>query len=165
MTGIASASPHPAAKLADESALAKNRAFQSAHTTADNRKLADHVRRTENMLGLVISAWLVIRNYRKIHWPTFVALFSYIDLIGYLPGLARVYQKKSPEIERGFYWAYNLTHTFLTAIPIAALATWRYGRPWSALGIFIHLFGDRGLLGNFMKIPGGEFEHFNRDDV
>lgn len=119
----------------------------------------ERVRRAENLLGLVISAWLLVQHRRSVNWATFVVLFAYIDIVGYLPGLARVHHKKSPIIEKPFYWAYNSTHTFVTAIPVAALLVWRdRPRRWSALAVFIHLFGDRGLLGNFAKEIGGEFE-------
>lgn len=121
-----------------------------------------YVRRAESVLGLAISVFLLFKHRKTINWVTFVALFAYIDVVGYLPGLARVHQKRSPIIEKPFYWAYNATHTFLTAIPVAALTTWR-SRPgrWSALAVFIHLFGDRGLLGNFTKKVGEEFEHID----
>ncbi len=120
------------------------------------------VRRAENLVGLVISAWLLFLHRRQVNWMTFTVLFAYIDVVGYLPGLARVHQKNSPIIEKPFYWAYNSTHTFFSAIPVAALFVWR-DRPrlWSGLAVFIHLFGDRGLLGNFTKAVGSEFEHLS----
>jgi len=126
---------------------------------------ADHVPalrvgRAESLLGLIISSWLLVRHWRDVNWATFIILFSYIDIIGYLPGLARVHQKRNPVIETPFYWAYNATHTFLTAVPVAAIMVWLDRRHrWSALAVFIHLFGDRGLLGNFTKVVGNEFEH------
>jgi hypothetical protein len=133
-----------------------------AHTVgAVQSGTPEWIRRAENLVALAASAILVVRQWRQINWATFVILFSYIDLIGYLPGLARVHHKKSLVIEKPFYWAYNSTHTFLTAAPVAALLVLRdrQRRPWSALAICVHLFGDRALFGAFSKPVGSAFEH------
>ena len=116
--------------------------------------------RLEYLTALVLTAVLVLTHLRDINWLIFVLAFLYIDLIGYIPGLIRVFVKKSAYIEKPFYYAYNTTHSFVTAIPIAVIGWYLIDARWSLLAIFLHLFGDRALLNNYTKDVNGPFEHY-----
>ncbi len=95
-----------------------------------------------------------------IRWAVAVGLFLYIDLIGYIPGLIAYLRSETGRVHPVFHHLYNITHTWLTAGAVMLLWSWLVGPEWAMLTIPIHLFGDRGLLGNYAKPVSQPFEHF-----
>ncbi|MEU7020192.1 hypothetical protein ABZ990_05990 [Streptomyces sp. NPDC046203] len=114
--------------------------------------------RAEYMVGLVISAWLLIAHWDEVRWPVAVGLFLYIDLIGYIPGAIAHHRARDGRVSRVYYVLYNTMHSWLTAGAVVGLWAWVFGWEWALLAVPIHLCGDRGLLGNFLKPFSVEFE-------
>jgi hypothetical protein len=50
-----------------------------------------------------------------------------------------------------FYVLYNVMHNWVTAGLVIAAWAWLVNPEWALLAVPIHLFGDRGLLGNYFK--------------
>ncbi|MFE9632385.1 hypothetical protein [Streptomyces sp. NPDC006463] len=114
--------------------------------------------RTEFVVGLLLSAGLLIAHWDEVRWPVAVGMFAYIDVIGYLPGALAHRRAKGRPIPRGYYVLYNTMHSWLTAGAVVALWGWLVGWEWALLAVPVHLCGDRGLLGNFFKPFGVAFE-------
>lgn len=93
-----------------------------------------------------------------IRWVPFLALFFYIDLIGYVPGAIAARRSRDGYIHKGFYVLYNTMHTLLTAGAVAGVYSLLFGPEWALLALPIHLFTDRGLIGNQLKSFGMRFE-------
>ncbi len=107
--------------------------------------------RIEYLMCFFISVYFFFINIESINWWLFIALFMVIDLVGYIPGMLRTLVTKNQVPERIFYILYNITHN-LTVIGALVFMCWQMGwLDWSFLAIPIHLFGDRGVLGNFYK--------------
>ncbi len=107
--------------------------------------------RIEYICLLVISLVFFYQHLQDINWIHFAFMFAIIDLIGYIPGYFYVKYTKKTVPNRYFYILYNITHNF-GVIFLVALVLWQLNLlTWSFLAIPIHLFGDRGLLGNFYK--------------
>ncbi|WP_406835976.1 hypothetical protein ACICHK_05555 [Streptomyces sp. AHU1] len=114
--------------------------------------------RAEYCAGLALSAGLFLWHLGEVRWLVAVALFSYIDVIGYLPGALAHHRFKGGEIPRVYYVLYNAMHSWLTAGAVVALWAWLVRPEWALLAVPIHLCGDRGLLGNFLKPFAVAFE-------
>ncbi|AOY82445.1 hypothetical protein BJP36_23590 [Moorena producens JHB] len=107
--------------------------------------------RIEYIALLVVSLIFFYQHLQDINWIHFAFLFAMIDLIGYIPGYFYVKYTKKNVPHRYFYILYNITHNFVLFF-ILALILWQLNLlTWSFLAVPIHLFGDRGLLGNFYK--------------
>jgi hypothetical protein len=114
--------------------------------------------RAEYLVGFAISTGLILAHLGEIRWIPFIALFLYIDLIGYIPGALAFRRSKGRPISKAYYVLYNLMHSLITQATVAALWMWLVGPEWALLALPFHLFGDRGLFGNFMKSFALPFE-------
>ena len=99
----------------------------------------------------IISLIALYQNIEQINWIQFILIFALIDLIGYIPGYLYVKRSNQQVPNRTFYILYNLTHNFGVIFLILFICWQLNWLSWSFLAIPIHLFGDRGLLGNFYK--------------
>ncbi|WP_369211876.1 hypothetical protein [Streptomyces flavofungini] len=114
--------------------------------------------RAEYLVGLAVSAWLLIAHLDEVRWPVAFGLFAYIDLIGYLPGALAHRRARGGAVPRVYYVLYNAMHSWLTAGALVSLWAWTVGWEWALLAVPLHLCGDRGLLGNFLKPFSVPFE-------
>ncbi|WP_406255788.1 hypothetical protein [Streptomyces chartreusis] len=128
---------------------AKNR-FETKTTFAFSRM--------EWLAFLIVSLVLAFRHLSEISWGVFVALFAVIDVIGYIPGAIAHRCSPDKRIARGYYVAYNVMHSLVTAGVIAGAWTLFAGPEWALLALPIHLLGDRALFGNSFKPFGVAFE-------
>lgn len=113
--------------------------------------------RAEYLVSFAFSAVLFIVHIQDIRWGPALLLFAYIDIIGYLPGLF-VHWWNRGDVPRVFYVLYNVMHSWITAGLVIAVWVWLVGPEWALLAVPIHLFGDRGLLGNYFKSFAEPFE-------
>lgn len=107
--------------------------------------------RAEYLLGLVISTVLIIWHWSEIRWLPAIGLFAYIDLIGYIPGAIAFHRSETKRISKVYYVLYNTMHSLVTQTAVVGLWMWLVKPEWALLLIPFHLFGDRGLFGNFLK--------------
>jgi hypothetical protein len=114
--------------------------------------------RLEYLAALFISLGFAVSHYHEIRWWVFALLFSYIDLIGYLPGALAYKIANGKQIPKIFYILYNSMHSLLSALLVAALWAWFVKPEWALLAIPIHLSGDRSIFGNFLKPFNVSFE-------
>ncbi|MEU1850940.1 hypothetical protein ABZ499_17090 [Streptomyces sp. NPDC019990] len=114
--------------------------------------------RAEYLVGFVLSIILIIVHFQEIRWIPFVALFAYIDLIGYIPGAIAFRRSADGRISKAFYVLYNTMHSLITQAVVVGLWLWLVGPEWALLAIPFHVFGDRGMFGNFLKPFGLPFE-------
>lgn len=114
--------------------------------------------RAEYLVGFAVVTGLMIAHYDEIRWLPALILFLYIDVIGYLPGALAYRRSPDGRIAKGYYVAYNLMHSLATQAVVAGLWIWLYGPEWALLVLPFHLFGDRGLFGNFLKPFALSFE-------
>jgi hypothetical protein len=114
--------------------------------------------RLEYLVALGVSLYFFIAHIDQVRWIPAVALFLYIDLIGYLPGAIAYHVSKTKRIARAYYVLYNTMHSFVTQFVVVMLWVWLSGPEWALLAIPIHLCGDRALFGNFLKPFSVTFE-------
>uniref|UniRef100_UPI0030C68843 hypothetical protein n=1 Tax=Streptomyces bohaiensis TaxID=1431344 RepID=UPI0030C68843 len=114
--------------------------------------------RLEYALGLAVATVLLLANLGEVRWVAFVALFVYIDLIGYIPGAMAHHRSPTGEVHRAYYVLYNVMHSLVTQGLVVLAWIWLWGAEWALLAIPIHLFGDRALFGNFLKPFAVSFE-------
>jgi hypothetical protein len=114
--------------------------------------------RLEYGLGLLIATVLFVIHFGEIHWLPAIALFAYIDLIGYLPGAVAYHRSENKQIFKIYYVLYNVMHSLVTQTLVVLGWIWLSGFEWALLALPIHLFGDRALFGNFLKPFGLHFE-------
>ncbi|MGH3943089.1 MAG: hypothetical protein ACRDTG_31600 [Pseudonocardiaceae bacterium] len=114
--------------------------------------------RLEYLIALGVCLYFFIANLGEVRWIPAVALFLYIDLIGYLPGAIAYHLSKTKRISRVYYVLYNTMHTFVTHAVVVLLWIWLIGPEWALLAVPIHLCGDRALFGNFLKPFSVTFE-------
>jgi hypothetical protein len=114
--------------------------------------------RGEYLVGLVVATVLALMHFGSIRWLPFVALFVYIDVIGYLPGVLAHLRRGSAYLPRGYYVLYNTMHSLITAAAVGGLWCLFVRPEWALLALPLHLCGDRALFGNFYKSFGIEFE-------
>lgn len=107
--------------------------------------------RLEYLLGLAVAAGFFVAHLGAVRWWVAVVLFAYIDVIGYLPGAVAFRRSRDGRIHRAYYVLYNLMHSLAFQGLVVAGWIWAAGPEWALLVIPIHLCGDRGLFGNFVK--------------
>jgi hypothetical protein len=114
--------------------------------------------RLEYLVGFAVAVGLIIAHFHQIRWWPFAGLFLYIDVIGYIPGAIAYRRSANHRIGKGYYVAYNTMHSMVTQAAVVGLWIWLVKPEWALLAIPFHLFGDRGLFGNFLKPFGLPFE-------
>jgi hypothetical protein len=114
--------------------------------------------RAEYAAALVVAIALALLHVGEIRWPVFIALFVYIDVIGYLPGAIAYRRAPDGAIPRRYYVLYNAMHSLLSAGAVAGLWCLLVRPEWALLALPIHLCGDRAIFGNFLKPFGVSFE-------
>ncbi|NUP20793.1 MAG: hypothetical protein HOZ81_32900 [Streptomyces sp.] len=114
--------------------------------------------RIEWLAFLVVSLVLAFLHLSEIRWGVFLALFAVIDVIGYIPGAIAYRRSPDKRIARGYYVAYNVMHSLVTAGVLAGAWVLFAGPEWALLALPIHLLGDRALFGNSFKPFGVAFE-------
>lgn len=114
--------------------------------------------RAEYGLLAVASGYLLWSHRRRVRWSAAAALFLYGDLVGYVPGAIAFRRSSDGRVLRGYYAAYNVMHSVLTASAIAAAWVRVRGPEWALLAIPLHIGLDRGLFGNFLKPFSTSFE-------
>lgn len=114
--------------------------------------------RAEYLVAFAVTTGLAIAHFDEIRWLPAIALFLYIDVIGYIPGAVAYHRSRTKQIHRAYYVLYNTMHSLITQGVVVALWCWLIGPEWALLAIPWHLFGDRGLFGNFLKPFGTHFE-------
>jgi hypothetical protein len=114
--------------------------------------------RAEYVVGFAVVTGLIIAHASQINWAVAAVMFVYIDIIGYIPGAIAYRRSKSHRIPRYYYVAYNVMHSLITQAAVAGLWMWLVRPEWALLALPFHLFGDRGIFGNFLKPFGLAFE-------
>lgn len=107
--------------------------------------------RAEYLVAFAASTALIVAHFGDIRWWVWIALFLYIDVIGYLPGAIAFKRSGGRPISKVYYVLYNVMHSMITQGAVVALWCVTIGPEWALLAIPWHLSGDRGLFGNFMK--------------
>lgn len=110
-----------------------------------------NLHRAEYLFGFVLSTVLLIVHIGEIRWLPAIGLFLYIDLIGYIPGAIAYRRSSTGRISKVYYVLYNTMHSLITQSIVVGLWGLLIGWEWALLVVPFHLFGDRGLFGNFLK--------------
>jgi hypothetical protein len=114
--------------------------------------------RAEYAVVLVVASVLLLIHLREVRWIPAIALFAYVDVIGYLPGAIAYKRAGGGRISKVYYVLYNIMHSFVTQAAVAGLWAWLIGPEWALLVLAIHLCGDRAIFGNFLKPFSVPFE-------
>ncbi|MER7399034.1 hypothetical protein ABT381_26400 [Streptomyces sp. NPDC000151] len=114
--------------------------------------------RLEWLAFLAASLVLAYQHVSEIRWGVFAGFFLAIDVIGYIPGAIAFRRSADKRIARGYYVAYNVMHSLVTAGVLAGAWALYAGPEWALLALPIHLMGDRALFGNSLKPFGVTFE-------
>ncbi|HEX8067907.1 MAG TPA: hypothetical protein VF520_15415 [Thermoleophilaceae bacterium] len=114
--------------------------------------------RLEYAVGLAVSVFLLAWHVEDVRILPAILLFAYSDVVGYLPGAVAYRRSPDGRIARGYYVAYNVAHSFVTAAVVAGLWALLVEPEWALLIVAAHLCGDRALFGNVMKPFSVAFE-------
>jgi hypothetical protein len=114
--------------------------------------------RAEYLTGFAVSSVLIILHAGDIRWGVALGLFLYIDVFGYFPGAIAFRRSPDHRISKVFYVLYNVMHSLITQSAVIGLWLLLFGPEWALLAIPWHVFGDRGVFGNFLKPFGLPFE-------
>lgn len=114
--------------------------------------------RAEYTVALAACVVLAVVHIDRIEWIPALVLFFSIDIIGYLPGAMYCRIRGTNHPPRRFYVMYNVMHSGLTQGAVAGVWMLVCGPQWTLLAIPIHVFADRGLFGNQMKVFSTPFE-------
>ncbi|WNV85254.1 hypothetical protein [Umezawaea sp. Da 62-37] len=107
--------------------------------------------RAEYAVALVVCSVLFLLHIGEVRWVQAVALFVYIDVIGYIPGAIAYRRARNGGIPKVYYVLYNTMHSFVTQAAVVAVWVAVAGFEWALLAVPIHLCGDRAIFGNFLK--------------
>ncbi len=107
--------------------------------------------RAEYAVGLIACTVAFFWHVEEVRWLPAIALFVYIDVIGYLPGLLAHLRSKTGAVPKPYYVLYNVMHSLVTQAAVIGIWCVTIGFEWALLAIPIHLFGDRAIFGNFVK--------------
>jgi hypothetical protein len=121
------------------------------HANRFESKTTYRLLRAEYAVALAVCSALFIWHITKVHWVPAVVLFTYIDLIGYIPGAIAHHQAHGGPISKVYYVLYNTMHSFITQAVVVGIWIAVAGPEWALLAVPIHLCGDRALFGNFPK--------------
>ncbi|WP_169988196.1 MULTISPECIES: hypothetical protein [unclassified Microbispora] len=114
--------------------------------------------RAEYAVALVVCSVLFLWHIREVRWLPAVALFAYIDVIGYIPGAIAFRRARGRPISKVYYVLYNTMHSMVTQAVVVGVWAAVAGFEWALLVVPIHLCGDRALFGNFLKSFSVPFE-------
>lgn len=114
--------------------------------------------RAEYLVAFAITIVLMLVHFTDINWFAAIGLFLYIDLIGYIPGAIAYRRSPDGRIPKFYYVLYNTMHSFITCGVVVGLWMLLIGPEWALLAVAFHVFGDRGVFGNFLKPFGLPFE-------
>ncbi len=114
--------------------------------------------RLEYLIALGACTALFVLHLDEVRWLPAVALFVYIDVIGYIPGAIAFHRSTTKRISKVYYVLYNTMHSFATQAAVVGLWVLLFGWEWALLAIPIHLLGDRALFGNTLKPFAVPFE-------
>lgn len=114
--------------------------------------------RAEYLVAFATTIVLMLVHFTEIRWLPAIGLFLYIDLIGYIPGAIAYRRSKDRRISKVFYVLYNTMHSLITCGVVVGLWMLLIGPEWALLAVAFHVFGDRGVFGNFLKPFGLPFE-------
>ncbi|WP_217554509.1 hypothetical protein [Streptomyces sp. GbtcB6] len=114
--------------------------------------------RAEYLVGFAVTIVMTVLHLGDIRWPVWLALFLYIDVIGYIPGAIAFRRSPDGRIPKTYYVLYNSMHSLITCGLVAGLWMWLVGPEWALLALPFHVLGDRGVFGNFLKPFGRPFE-------
>lgn len=110
-----------------------------------------NLHRAEYLFGFLVSTVLLIVHIGEIRWLPAIGLFLYIDLVGYIPGAIAYRRSRTGHIPKAYYVLYNTMHSLVTQGVVVGAWILLFGWEWALLAVPFHLFGDRGLFGNFLK--------------
>jgi hypothetical protein len=128
------------------------------HANPIESPITYRLHRAEYVVAFAVVTGLIIAHFGEIRWLPAIALFVYIDIVGYIPGAIAFHRSKDGRISKNYYVAYNVMHSLITQGAVAGLWMWLVKPEWALLALPFHLFGDRGLFGNFLKPFGLPFE-------
>lgn len=113
--------------------------------------------RIESFILFIISVALTLFFKDNINFYYYILLFFFIDIIGYIPGRVFNIFKGDEVTHKAFYAIYNICHSLAT-ITLISIAWLYYFEDYSFLALYVHLFLDRGILGNFLKSSKDTFK-------
>ncbi|MCQ4118935.1 hypothetical protein [Rhodococcus tibetensis] len=114
--------------------------------------------RIEYTAAFAVCVALAVAHIDRIDWIPALLLFFYIDVIGYVPGAIYCRLRRTNHPPRSFYVLYNVMHSAITQGAVVGAWIAAFGAQWALLAIPIHVFADRGLFGNQMKVFSTPFE-------
>lgn len=114
--------------------------------------------RAEYGAALLILTGLFIAHWGDIRWLPALLLFTYIDLVGYIPGAIAYYRSPDGRIPKRYYVMYNSMHSMLSMGLVVALWAWLVRPEWALLVVPIHMCIDRAIFGNQLKPFSVPFE-------
>lgn len=114
--------------------------------------------RAEYLVGFAVSTALLIWHFHEVNWLVALVLFAYIDIIGYIPGAIAFRRSRDGRIPKIYYVLYNTMHSLITQAAVIAIWGFFVRWEWALVAIPWHLFGDRGVFGNFLKSIKMPFE-------
>jgi hypothetical protein len=114
--------------------------------------------RLEYLAAFAVTNVLIIWHWHQIRWIPAIVLFAYIDLLGYIPGAIAFRRSRDGRISKVYYVMYNVMHSMLTQGAVVAIWGFFVRWEWALLAIAWHIFGDRGVFGNFLKTFSLPFE-------
>jgi hypothetical protein len=127
--------------------------FDRSHSEGTYRLM-----RAEHLAVVVACSVLALMHWQELDFWRFAAVFILIDAAGYVPGLVAYLRAGHGPVARGYHYAYNILHSYLTwwvvVLAWASISGWE----WAMLAVPIHLSGDRGIFGNVFKPVGRPFE-------
>ncbi len=89
--------------------------------------------RGEYLLWLAIVTGLFAYHIRDVRWLPAVALFLYIDLVGYIPGAIAYHRSSTKHISKVYYVLYNTMHSMITQTVVVGLWGLTIGWEWALL--------------------------------
>jgi hypothetical protein len=107
--------------------------------------------RAEYLVGFAVATVLGAWHWHEIRVLPALLLFFYIDVIGYFPGAVAFRRSRTGRISKVYYVLYNTMHSLITQAAVVGLWMLLFGPEWALIVIPFHLFGDRGVFGNFLK--------------